>query len=116
MILDLKNLQAIGAFTGGVVKRKVEFEAGGKVHKCDVYVRPLSYQSAVSELAAAANKADAVASRISASICDENGNPVFTAEDITGEADPDRGPMNSSLVIALLSAIGEVNGLGKPQS
>lgn len=116
MILDIKKLQAIGAFTGGIVKREIEFEARGKVHKFDVYVRPLSYQSAVAELAAVANKKDAVASRIASSICDENGNPVFTAEDITGEADPERGQMDGGLVIALLSAIGEVNGLGKPKN
>ncbi|MNE45132.1 hypothetical protein D3C80_1394040 [compost metagenome] len=58
-------------------------------------------------------KVDGVAGRIAASICDEDGKPVFTPGDITGEADPERGALDGNLTVALLSAIAEVNSLGK---
>lgn len=61
-------------------------------------------------------KVDGVAGRIAASICDEEGKPVFTPADITGEADPDRGSLDGALTIALLVAIKEVNDLGKTTS
>ncbi|HEL8054394.1 TPA: phage tail assembly chaperone family protein, TAC, partial [Escherichia coli] len=46
-------------------------------------------------------------------VCDENGAPVFTVADITGEADPGRGPLDAGLAMALLKAINEVWS-GKP--
>ncbi|MCY1358808.1 Phage tail assembly chaperone, TAC [compost metagenome] len=57
-----------------------------------------------------------MAGRIAACICDQEGKPVFTPADITGEADPERGPLDGNLTMALLGVIGEVNGLGKTQS
>ena len=61
-------------------------------------------------------EADVVAGRIASCICDKAGKPIFKPEDITGEADPDRGPLDGNLTMALVSAIGEVNELGKVKS
>ncbi|EIP9850977.1 phage tail assembly chaperone family protein, TAC, partial [Escherichia coli] len=70
----------------------------------------------VSTVLSAAGKIDGVAGRIASSICDENGNPVFTVADITGEADPERGALDGNLTVALLVAIQQVNDLGKTNS
>ena len=57
--------------------------------------------------------AAAVAGRIAACICDEHGRAVFTAADVPGESNPERGPLDGNLVYALLVAISEVNSGGK---
>ena len=49
-----------------------------------------------------------VAGRIAACICDAEGQAIFTPADVTGDADPDRGPLDGNLTVALLSAIAEV--------
>jgi hypothetical protein len=112
--LTLDALREIGAFTGEPVEREVTWTQGDATHTATVYVRPLSYKSAVSDITSVSAKGDPIAGRIAASICDENGVAVFTVGDITGEADPERGPISSALTMALLQVIGEVNGLGKP--
>ncbi len=116
MKLSIEALKAAGSFTGRPVEREVTWKQGEQEYTATVYVRPLSYQSAVSDLSAMVGKVDAVAGRIAASICDEDGQPVFTAADITGEADPDRGPLDGNLTLALLGVIAEVNSAGKPRS
>lgn len=113
MKLTIDNLKSVGAFTGSPVEREVKWTKGGEELVATVYVRPLSYSSAVSDLRALAGKGDGLAGRIAASICDENGNPVFTPEDITGEADAERGPLDGNLTMALLGVIAEVNSAGK---
>lgn len=115
MSLTLDSLKSTGAFTGALVKREVTWTWQGETHTATVYVRPLSYRVAVTDVQAFKGQVDAVAARIAHSICDEHGKPVFTVEDITGEADPARGPMNDALAMELLAVIGEVNGLGKPK-
>lgn len=116
MQLTIDSLKTMGAFTGAPVERSVKWKQGDQELEATVYVRPLSYRSAVSDLSAMNGKTDAVAGRIAACICDESGKPVFTAADITGEADPDRGPLDGNLTFALLAVIGEVNGMGKTMS
>lgn len=114
--LTLESLKCMGAFTGAPVEREVTWKQGEEELTATVFVRPLSYLSAKSDLLAMGGKGDAVAGRIAASICDAEGKPVFTPEDITGEADPDRGPLDGNLTMALLGIIGEINGMGKPKS
>lgn len=76
----------------------------------DVYVKHLSYASVINARGAdGEDRADAVARNISDAIRDEEGGRIFTPGDITGESDPERGPISSELTIALLSAIGEVS-------
>lgn len=130
MKLSLDSLKEVGAFTGAPVERDITWKQGDQTITATVYVRPLSYLSAVSELRALGGKEDAVAGRIAASICDEHGKPVFTPEDITdgpivkdqhgkpvldSEGMPTRtgGALSGNLTMALLGVIAEVNNMGK---
>lgn len=113
MKLSIDSLTKVGAFTGAPVEREITWKQGKDEFTATVYVRPLSFKSAVSDLRAITGEGDAIAGRIAASICDEKGEPVFTPADITGESDAARGPLNGNLTMALLTVIGEVNGLGK---
>lgn len=108
MDLSIDSLKKAGAFTGAPVKREVKWEQGGEEHTATVYVRPLSYSTAVANFSK-----DATAARIAASIVNDKGEPVFTPGDITGEADHERGPLCESLTMELLRVIGEVSGFGK---
>jgi len=112
--LSLNRLAELGCFAGKIVKKEITFKNGDDDVTVDVYVKPLSYAATVAALSAGED-GDQVAERIAASIVDSNGKQIFTAGDITGEANPERGALNGSLTFALLAAIGEVNGLGKSQ-
>ena len=115
--LNLKNLGEMGAFTGAPIAKEITWiGADEQEYSGTVYVRKLSYHSMVEDIKASANKAELTAGRIAACICDEEGKPIFTVHDITGESDPERGPLDSKLAMALLAAIAEVNGLGKQES
>ncbi|AWP32188.1 MULTISPECIES: phage tail assembly chaperone family protein, TAC [Pantoea] len=116
MKLTLDTLKTAGAFTGRPVEKEISWKQGEKDFTATVYVRPMGYHTATSDVLAMGGKVDGVAGRIAASICDEFGKPVFTPADITGEADPDRGSLDGALTIALLVAIQEVNDLGKTSS
>jgi len=123
MELNLNSLQAAGSFTGYPVEKEIKWEQDGKEISATTYVRKLSYRTAVSD--ARQFGKDVIAGRIAACICDKDGKPVFTVEDITGEpvenkndndtekarkkAIFDRGPLDHELTIALLGAIAEVN-------
>lgn len=113
MELSIESLQSRGAFTGAPVEKTVTWEQGEEELKATVYVRPMSYHTARSDIVSVRSESDALAGRIAACICDSKGNPVFTPQDITGEADPERGPLNSALTMALLGVISEVSSLGK---
>jgi hypothetical protein len=123
MKLSLEGLQQSGGFTGAPVKREIEWVRGDHTETYDVYVRRLSFQTAVSDVHALAGHGDLAANRIAHSICDEHGARVFKVSDITGinddgspvlnEDGTERGGIDNNLTLALLSVIGEVNGLGK---
>lgn len=113
MKLTVEALKSAGAFTGRPVEKEISWKQGEKTLTATVYVRPMGYHTATSDVMALGGKIDGVAGRIAASICDEEGKPVFTVADITGEADPERGSLDGQLTIALLVAIQEVNDLGK---
>lgn len=115
MNLSIESLTEMGAFTGAPVEKEITWKQGDDEHTATVYVRRLSYHSATSELSVAKDGM-AIAGRIAGSICDKNGKAVFSVADIIGEADPERGPLNSELTMALLKAIGEVNSLGKAKA
>ncbi|HHQ5430546.1 TPA: phage tail assembly chaperone family protein, TAC [Citrobacter freundii] len=116
MKLTLDSLKQAGAFTGRPVEKEITWKQGDKEITANVYIRPMGYHDAVSNVLSAVGKIDGVAGRIAASICDENGAPVFTVADITGEADPERGALDGALTVALLVAIQQVNDLGKANS
>ena len=73
MNLSIDNLKQMGAFTGAPVEKEITWKQGDKELAATVFVRPLSYLSAKSDLLAMGGKGDAVAGRIAASICDEEG-------------------------------------------
>jgi hypothetical protein len=116
MKLNLETLKTVGAFTGRPVEKDITWMQGDQEVTATVYIRPLGYQAAVSEVIASGGKHDSIAGRIAASICDENGVAVFTVADITGEADSERGALDGRLTVALLAAIHQVNNMGKTTS
>lgn len=109
MELNLKSLQDAGAFAGAPVKKEIKWKQGDEEFTVTAFVRKLSYRTAVSDTKLHYAGGDIVAGRIASCICDKDGNPVFSVEDITGDSDKDRGPLNHSLTIAMLDAIAEVN-------
>lgn len=113
MKLTLESLKSVGAFTGRPVEKEIKWSQGDDEFTATVFIRPLGYQAAVSDVTALNGKHDSLAGRIAASVCDEHGNAVFTVGDITGTADPERGALDGRLTVALLAAIFEVNNLGK---
>lgn len=116
MDLNIDSLKGMGAFTGAPVRKEITWTQGEQEFSGVVYVRFLSYHSAKNDVMSITSKSDRLAGRIAACICDAEGKAVFSPEDITGEADPERGPLDGNLTMALLKAIGEVNGFGgKPQ-
>lgn len=128
MKLNIESLRQAGSFTGRPVEKEISWRQGSDTITATVFVRPLGYQTAVSDVLAAGGKQDSIAGRIAAAICDEDGNPVFTAMDIThGPLDKDElakdpdstkrmGALDGNLTVALLTAIHEVNNLGKTTS
>ncbi|WP_442513824.1 phage tail assembly chaperone family protein, TAC [Pseudomonas promysalinigenes] len=128
MKLNIDTLQQVGSFTGRPVEKEITWRQGAQHLTATVYVRPLGYQSAVSDVLAAAGHQDSIAGRIAAAICNEEGQPVFTAMDITHgpldkaelAKDPKStkrlGALDGNLTVALLTAIHEVNNLGKTTS
>lgn len=127
MQLSVDVIKQSGSFTGGPVKRFVEWTVNGETFKADVFVRRLSYHTLTGDVSASQHGYDLVASRIASSICHEDGSPVFMASDITGLDDEgrpimvkddegndvERGPICKSLTDALIEVINDVNGLGK---
>ncbi|WP_374979013.1 phage tail assembly chaperone family protein, TAC [Pseudomonas solani] len=109
MELSIESLAKSGSFTGRPVRKDIEWEQGEELLRGVVFVRPLGYQTAVNDVLAASGRQDGVAGRIAASIVSEAGDPIFTVADIVGTANPDRGPLDGNLCMALLRAIYEVN-------
>lgn len=113
MELNIESLKQLGAFTGRPVRKEITWPKDGETLSGVVFVRPLGYQAAVNDVLAASGRQDGIAGRIASSIVSEAGEPVFTVEDIVGTADPERGPLDGALTMALLQAIHEVNNPGK---
>lgn len=115
--LSLDKLKELGSFSGAPVEKEVTWKQNGEEYKFTVFVRRLSYQEGKLEAEHyRKNKSDLMASRIASSILNEEGKPIFDIGDITGENDPERGPLNFSLTAALMNVINEVNNLGKATS
>lgn len=129
MKLTLEALKGAGSFTGRPVEKEILWYQAGTKYTATVYVRPLGYQTAVNDVLSFNGKHDTIAGKIAASICDEQGFPVFSSPmDITHgpldpvelEKDPQStkrlGSLDGALSVALLLAIQEVNDLGKTKS
>lgn len=131
MQLSMDALSKNGGFAGGPVKRRVEWYDHNTKERvnADIWVRPLSFYTVMQDAESDA-KQSLVARRIAASICDEDGAPIFRVADITGINDDgtpimvkdengkkvERGPLNKELTDNLLAAIAEVSGLGKTET
>ena len=127
MKLTVDALNKSGGFTGGPVKKHVNWMNEGDELTADVWIRPMSYHTAVKDLSAFQDGGDIVAQRIALCVCDEDGAPVFQVSDITGydkDGKPikvkgddgkmiERGPLNKELADALMLLVSEVSGLGK---
>ena len=77
MKLNLDSLKQVGAFTGRPVEKEITWKQGDKEITATVYIRPMGYHDAVSNVLSAVGKIDGIAGRIAASICDENGAPLL---------------------------------------
>lgn len=64
MHLSIDSLKEAGAFTGAPIEKEITWKQGDKELTATVYVRPLSYSTAVSDLLAMNGKVDGVAGRI----------------------------------------------------
>ena len=105
-----------GSFVGAPVKKEITWKQNDETFAADVYVRKMSFHSAVNEIQAFTKNNNAIAGRIAGCICDEKGQALFTVDEITGSGVyQEQGPLNGSLTLALLNAIGEVNKLGEAE-
>ncbi len=107
------------AFVGKPVLKTVEYLLDGELCEFNVYIRKLSYQSAVNDgQSFGANRDKFVAGRIAACVLDEDGHPVFESIDqIMGlGAFEDAGPISDDLTCALFAKIEEVNPSKKSSS
>ena len=128
MQLSINGLKKMGAFTGRPVEKEIRWKQGDDELVATVFVRPLGYQTAVNDVLSASGRHDNYAGRIAASICDEEGKPVFTVLDVTeGPLDPKEqakdpdstkrlGALDGNLTVALMIVIAEVNNMGKTAS
>ncbi len=112
-VLNLDNLREMGGFVGPPVEKEIHWSNGDEEFTATVYVRRMSYRSVVARVQNLESEDDAMAAWLASCICDQKGNPIFTVGDITGEADPERGPLSSNLTVALIGAANEVNDLSK---
>lgn len=93
MKLTLDNLRKSGGFVAArPVEREISWKHGGDDFTATVFVKPLSYASAVSDIVASRTGGDSLASRIAMCIVDEDGLPIFDPADITG-LDADGNPV-----------------------
>jgi len=128
MQLSVDSLRATGGFSGAPVKRSVSWtDADGNKVEADVYVRRMSYHTAIGDARELSQGGDVIAARISTSIVNDSGESIFTPSDITGLDDSgmpisvddgsgnmvERGALSRELTNNLLTLIGEVNELGK---
>lgn len=127
MDFTLDVLREQGGFTGGPVKREVEWIHNGEKVNATVWIRPMSYRTAVKDLTAISKGGDVVAHRLAMCVCHEDGSPVFQVSDITGldengfpvkvkddaGKEVERGPLNRELADALMLLVSEVSELGK---
>lgn len=113
--MNLKDLVAQGAFVSAsepIVKQEIRWtNPNGEEIVMDLWVRRASYHTVTQAWKDAEESKDHLAARIATMICDADGAPVFTAADILGTADPERGPICDTLFFALLGAVNSANGI-----
>lgn len=110
--LSVEMLKTAGAFAPAKPERReIKWISDDQnLHEAVVYIRKKSFITLIEESQSSTDSILVMASRISSSVVDENGTPIFKIEDIVGN--DDHGPICDSLSIALLNAIYDVNGVG----
>lgn len=116
MELTRDSLQTLGAFVGAPVRKEITWDNGEEEITSVVYIKRMSYAQAMAEGTALREQKDLNLVRIASCVCDKDGQQIFTVEDLTGEADPQRGPLSAELCMVLLKAVMDVNGLGKSRA
>ncbi|WP_158138653.1 phage tail assembly chaperone family protein, TAC [Vibrio metschnikovii] len=110
--LSIDMLKNAGAFAPAKPERReIKWITDDKkLHEAVVYIRKKSFITLIEESQSGTDSVFVMASRISSSVVDEYGSPIFKVEDIVGNEE--HGPICDSLAMALLNAIYDVNGLG----
>lgn len=104
--LTLKSLTESGSFAGPPVKREIEWvNPEGEKFTADIWVRMASYHTITHTWKAAEGSQEHLAARIATMVCDEEGAPVFTLQDIIGTEH--RGAICDTLFLALITAVNE---------
>ena len=104
--LTLDLITAKGGFsTAGLTRKVVKW---GEGNEAIVWVRPHSIALTVNNYIDM-DDSERVAKNIAASICNEDGSPIFSWKDITGEAVEGRGALCEELVVQLVIAVSEAN-------
>jgi len=100
------------AFAPAPVPKTIEWEQNGQSHKADIHIRPLSWQAMLETTNEdGMPQGEVLAKRIADSLCDESGQALYSAAQIAGK---DGKALSPAVVLAVLTAINEVNTAGKP--
>jgi Ethanolamine utilization protein EutJ (predicted chaperonin) len=112
MKLSVASLIQSGSFSPvNPEQREISwFNDKGETVSAVIFVRKKSFSTANIEANHYHTGVDSLTSRIVSSIVDEEGTPLFSVDDIIGNAA--HGPICDSLGMALIGAINEVNGIG----
>lgn len=105
------NLQDIALNT--VVKKTIELtDQDSEKVKVDVYLRSLPFHMAIkgSEGEETDGISSMIAERVSYSVCDEKGVPLFTKEEVLGTSEK---ALRSDIVLSLMNLITDFNELSK---
>lgn len=82
----------------------------GNQHDANIFLRPLSFdlimRSAPDDDQDAVR--DLLAERVSYSVCNEEGEPIFTKDQVKGTADKS---LSGEIVLSLMAAVNEFNGV-----
>lgn len=112
MELSVASLIQSGSYSPAKPERREIswINPAGETCTASVYIRKKSFATAQAEADNFNSGVSSLASRLIASIVDENGKPLFEIDDIMGN--DAHGPICDSLGYALYGAINEVNGIG----
>lgn len=112
--LTIQTLTESGSFAGPPVKREIKWHnTEGELLTAETWIRMASYHTITYTWKQAEASQEHLAARIVAMVCDAEGAPVFTMEDVLGN--DMHGPICDTLFLALITAVNEVNsGKQKP--
>lgn len=105
------NLNLEDVFNLGPAKRVIKVLGNdGNEYEADIFLRPLSFdlimRSAPDDDQDAVR--DLLAERISYSVCNEKGEPIFTKEQVKGTAPKS---LNGDMVLSLMTVVNEFHGI-----